>query len=591
MNTDKTLRILDTFDFMKDADSFDEFAGKSLTIYSEDASSVILGYLTPLTKLHICDDSIIELLREWRSKNQNAYPSRFYVSFDGTRTWANNAVVNNPNRLLFFVYDRLFRPIGHLGLLLLKDGSLEIDNVLRGEDRELGIMSAALKTLEDWARLELDARNLSLRVLKSNHHAVKFYERLEYSIIKEQAMGWEINGDVSTLIEVDGNGIDYFLTMFKNLEDSEPAATEILTAGPFIGAREVTYCIDAARRGWNSSHSKYLHRFEQEFAEYVGCDYAIATSSCTGAIHLALLAAGIGPGDEVIVPETTWVATASAVTYLGARPVFADVDLLTWTLDPESVRSKITERTRAIIPVHLYGFPAPMSALVDIANEIDAKIIEDAAPAIGALVNEKPVGSIGDAGCFSFQGAKMLVTGEGGMLVTNNREIYERAFKQQDHGRVPGTFWIDEIGRKYKMSNLTAALGLAQLHSSEMQITKKRRISQWYRDCLSNEPYVTFQQEAPNTKSIYWMTSISLSEDAPISAASLAEYLKAEGIDTRPVFPPISSYPIWSQTDNVIGENAKKIGANSLNLPSGVGLSHASVKRVCSTIQRALVKT
>jgi perosamine synthetase len=297
--------------------------------------------------------------------------------------------------------------------------------------------------------------------------------------------------------------------------------------------------------------------------------------------------AGIGPGDEVIVPETTWVATGAAVRYVGATPVFADVDEQSWTITPRAIEECISERTKAVMPVHLYGYPADMDGILAVARAHGILVVEDAAPAIGALVGVRPVGSFGDMAAFSFQGAKMLVTGEGGMLVTNNDELRARAWKQQDHGRVPGTFWIDEIGRKYKMSNLTAALGLAQLESAEIQIAKKRRINSWYRELLAETPGITFQEELPTTRSICWMTSVVLNDDV-ISREELVRALSAEGIDSRPVFPPISTYPIWGSASGKLGRVAAWIGERGVNLPSGVRLSRASVARVAEAVDRII---
>ncbi len=204
-------------------------------------------------------------------------------------------------------------------------------------------------------------------------------------------------------------------------KDHSPMTNKtILTAGPSITQREIQYVLDAVEHGWNENHSGYIHRFEQAFAEYVGTRFALSTSSCTGALHLSLLALGVGPGDEVIVPEITWVATASAVKYVGATPVFVDIDRETWCLDPESAQRAITPRTKAIIPVHLYGHPTEMTPIRDLAKQHGLKILEDAAPALGAEVDGRKVGSLGDVAAFSFQGAKIMTCGEGGMLVTND---------------------------------------------------------------------------------------------------------------------------------------------------------------------------
>ncbi len=256
----------------------------------------------------------------------------------------------------------------------------------------------------------------------------------------------------------------------------------ILTAGPTISQREIDYVVDAVTNGWNEHWSDYLVRFEQSFAQYVGTRFALATSSCTGALHLALLALGVGPGDEVIVPEVTWVATASAVSYAGATAVPVDVDPTTWCMDPASAERAITPRTKAIIPVHLYGHPTDMRAIRALADEHGLKVLEDAAPALGAEIEGRKAGSFGDVACFSFQGAKIMTCGEGGMLVTSDEALFERAKFLNDHGRDPRRpFVIAEFGYKYKMSNLQAALGLAQLERIEEMIAKRRLIYQWYR--------------------------------------------------------------------------------------------------------------
>ena len=361
----------------------------------------------------------------------------------------------------------------------------------------------------------------------------------------------------------------------------------ILTAGPLISARESVYASDAARNGWNGQWSKYLTMLEQEFAAYVGTKYAIATSSCTGALHLALLALDIEPGDEVIVPDCTWVATANAVLYAGATPVFADVDRDTWTLDPASFESLITPRTKAVIPVHMYGHPADMRAIGTIAERHGLKVVEDAAPSIGAECGGQRTGSFGDFACFSFQGAKLMVTGEGGMICTNDDTLYRKVFKIWDQGRQPGGFWIDANGWKYKMSNVQAALGAGQLQHVDSMIEAKRRIADWYRDGLAGVDGITVWQEAPWARSIYWMSSIMVHDDAVLDRDALRVALKARNVDTRSVFPAISQYPIWPR-QQAAQPNALHIGDHGINLPSGVRLTEDEVAYTCQSIRRAL---
>jgi perosamine synthetase len=370
--------------------------------------------------------------------------------------------------------------------------------------------------------------------------------------------------------------------MKKYLMDLTEIPDRILTAGPSISSREIVYVNKAVSLGWNLNHSDYIKLFEEKFAQTVGSKYAMATSSCTGALHLSLLALGIGPGDEVIVPDITWVATASAVAYVGAKPVFADVDQFSWNITVESIQRVLTNKTKAIIPVHLYGFGAPMFEIISFANSNNLLVVEDAAPAIGAEIEGKLAGTFGHFGCYSFQGAKLLVTGEGGMLVSNDEDLIKKAWKIQDHGRKPGTFWIEELGYKYKMNNITAALGLAQIERVNTQIEKKREINQLYRELLGGTNYLAFQEEIPDSKSICWMTSIQFTQKSGLDISLLSKYLASNGVDTRPVFPTIHSYPMWKvELDNPV---ASYISTNSINLPSGVGLTQGSVAKISSLI-------
>jgi perosamine synthetase len=543
--------------------------------------------LVPFTSLDLSEENNQLLLKNWREANQFAYPTRFPVTLEGTQRWLEKGVLGNASRVLFWITDSNFARLGHIGLLYLPaTSSFEVDNVLRGEAGHPGLMTEAMKCLENLVETELSLEEISLRVLESNTHAVAFYEKLNYKVTIETPLMEVREGDTLTL-KPGSPAVDSFLTMSKSLLESRSVPNEILTAGPSISTREIGYVSDAVTTGWNSRHSDYITRFENSFAEYVGSRYAMATSSCTGALHLSLMALGIGPGDEVIVPDVTWVATASAVMYTGAKPVFADINSNDWTVNLDSIRSLINDKTKAIMPVHLYGYGAAMNQIMQIAHEYNLYVIEDAAPAIGTEINGKRAGTFGDFGCFSFQGAKLLVTGEGGMLVTDNEELFKRAKKDQDHGRKPGTFWIDELGHKYKMNNITAALGLAQIERAENQIFRKRRINSWYMGNLSDIGSIAFQSETSGTSSICWMTSFTLNEGSPISRDELIQSLKQDGIDSRPVFPAISQYPIW-QYEPEIQPNAMKIGSTGINLPSGVMLGKSAIERVCVSIRKAL---
>jgi len=543
--------------------------------------------LIPFSSMDSTNQDRIKTLSEWRNKHQNVYPTKFKVTDARTADWLKINVLQNTKRMMFWVVDDCLNLLGHIGLVLNEDSIFEIDNVLKGPNQVKGLFSNAQRTLERILHQEFNALKIHLKVLSSNTHAISFYERLDYKLINSIDMKWEHSGDVERLVPGLPSEIQ-LLTMEKNLVNLTPIPQMILTAGPSISSREQVYVADAVTTGWNLNHSKYIKLFEEKFAETVGSRFAMATSSCTGALHLALLSLGIGPGDEVIVPDITWVATASAVAYVGATPVFADVDSKTWTISVESIEKVLTRKTKALIPVHLYGFGAQMDEILSFAKAKNLYVVEDAAPAIGTLINGKSAGTFGQFGCYSFQGAKLLVTGEGGMLVSDDENLIKKAWKIQDHGRKPGTFWIEELGYKYKMNNITAAFGLAQLERVEVQIEKKREINSLYRYLLEKNHNLQFQEESPGTKAICWMTSIQLKNSSGNQISLLSNYLRENGVDSRPVFPTIHSYPMWiSRVENPA---ARYISENSINLPSGVGLTHAEIEKVANLILKWLSK-
>lgn len=360
----------------------------------------------------------------------------------------------------------------------------------------------------------------------------------------------------------------------------------ILTAGPSITQKEIDYVTDAITNGHDEHWGDYIKKFEKAFAQYIGVKHALSTSSCTGALHLSLVALGIGEGDEVIVPDLSWIATASCVKYVGAEPVFADVLKDSWCISPASIRERITEKTKAIIPVHLYGQPANMVDIIKIAKEFNLKIIEDAAPSLGAEYCNRKTGTFGDVGCFSFQGAKLLSTGEGGMLVTDNDELFDKVKHFAEHGRSGSGFDISDIGYKYKMSNLQAAWGLAQLERIGELVAKRIEIFEWYYDELNNIEGVQLNKLSTYLESpLYWMTSIVLSGDFGISRDGLMDALKRKNIDTRPFFPPISSFRMFK---NAINPETIRLSENGINLPSGHKRTHEDIVYICDCIKDIL---
>lgn len=347
----------------------------------------------------------------------------------------------------------------------------------------------------------------------------------------------------------------------------------ILTAKPSITAKEINYVTDAITNGHGEHWGDYIKYFEKMFAKYIGVKHAMTTSSCTGAMHLCLVAMGIGKGDEVIIPDMTWIATASAVCYTGAKPVFVDILPDTWCIDPERIEGKITKNTKAIIPVHLYGNVAEMDAINKIADQYGLKVIEDAAPSVGCEYHYKKTGSLGDAGCFSFQGAKMLSTGEGGMITTDDSDLFDKIKHYAEHGRVSLGFDISDIGFKYKMSNLQAAWGLAQLERIDELLLKRKLIFSWYREKLLCSMNPVVGKVVPN----YWMISVVKHWDRD----KVMQRLRDKEIDTRPFFPQVSSYKMFDTCDNFV---AKYIGKMGINLPSYHDLTKEEVTYICNCV-------
>ena len=369
----------------------------------------------------------------------------------------------------------------------------------------------------------------------------------------------------------------------------------IPVAGPWITQKEIDYVADAVAQAWYENANVYHDRFEKAFVSHTGMKYAVSLPSCTSALHLSLAALGIGPGDEVIVPDVTWIATAAPITYVGATTVFADVDRRTWCLSAESLERCITPRTRAVIPVDLYGGLPDMDAIVALARRRNIAVIEDAAQAAGGLYKGRPAGSLGDVGVFSFHGSKTLTTGEGGMLVTDDQALYERARTLGNHGRLPGSkmFWNGEVAYKYKMSSMQAALGLAQLERLEELIARKRETFAWYREELDGVAGVTLNAEAEGTRNAYWMVTVILDATLGIEKEPLMANLKERGIASRPFFYPLSSLPAYA--GQAEAERARQRNRVSyalspwgVNLPSALSLTREQVRRVCDVLKEIL---
>ena len=354
----------------------------------------------------------------------------------------------------------------------------------------------------------------------------------------------------------------------------------IPVAEPLIGEKELKYITEAIKSGWISS-GKYISMFEEKFSKFCGVKYGISCNSGTSALHLALVALGIREGDEVIIPTFTYISTANVVKYVNATPIFVDSSRETWNIDPKKIEEKITEKTKAIIPVHLYGLPCEMEKIMEIAKKYNLYIIEDAAEAHGAEYKGKKVGSFGDIGCFSFFGNKIITTGEGGMCVTNNLELKEKLESLRNQGMSKERrYWHPIVGFNYRMSNIHAAIGLAQLEGINDSINLKIRNAELYSERLKD--IVELPPNIKDTKNIYWMFCILSDKKDEIIKA-----LKEKEIETRPLFSPIHKMPPY-----YIGEKypiAKELNKKGINLPSSIKLKEEEIKRICEII-KAVVK-
>ncbi len=358
---------------------------------------------------------------------------------------------------------------------------------------------------------------------------------------------------------------------------------------PSITEREVELATDATRNGWGEHCYDYLHRFEALFREYLGVRHAIATSSCTGALHMGMAALGIGPGDEVILADTNWIASVSPVVHLGATPVFVDILPDSWCLDPQQVRAAITPRTKAILAVHLYGNLCDMDRLRQLAWDHHLALIEDAAEALGSIWHGERAGSMGAFGAFSFHGTKTLTTGEGGMFVTNDDALHEAVLTLSNHGRARGQarqFWPDVVGYKYKMSNVQAAIGCAQMERIDELVSRKRSIFAVYRDALCTLPGVAVNPEPEGTVNGAWMPTAVFATHTGVTRERLQSAFTEENIDARVFFHPLSTLPMFGSGPGA--PIAADTAGRAINLPSFHDMLPGDLQRVVDVVRHLL---
>ncbi len=380
------------------------------------------------------------------------------------------------------------------------------------------------------------------------------------------------------------------LSLFPYLEhQTAPRPRDFIPVyTPTLGQCEEEYVLDAVRSGWISSLGEYVNRFERDFASFCGVAHGVSVCNGTVALHLALHALGIGAGDEVIVPALSFVASANAVQYTGAKPVFADVDPVTWTIDPVAIERLITPRTKAIMPVHLYGHPAKMVEINAIAQAHGLWVVEDAAEAHGAAIGQQRTGGLGQIGAFSFYANKIITTGEGGMLTTDDAALAARCRLLRDHAMPPERrYWHDEVGFNYRMTNLQAAVGVAQMARIAQFIERKRRIARQYSEMLADLPGITLPAEAAGCTNVYWMYSVLVDAPYQLTRDELIPALRERGIDSRPFFHPLDTLPPY-RSENPMPV-ALRLSWQGLNLPSAPSLTDEQIEYICATL-RSLAK-
>lgn len=361
----------------------------------------------------------------------------------------------------------------------------------------------------------------------------------------------------------------------------------ISIANPVFNGNEKKYLNECIDTGWISANGRFIEAFEAEFSKFCGVEYALAGANGTVTLHLILSALGIGPGDEVIMPTFTYIATANAVQYCGATPVFVDSEPGTWNVDPEQVERHITSKTKAIMPVHLYGLPADMQLLMELAKKHNLLVIEDAAEAHGALCDGKRVGSIGHVGSFSFFGNKIITCGEGGMITTNDKALYEKMKVLRSQGGDPAKrYWHSMVGYNYRMTNMQAAVGLGQLENIAWHLEQRQRIARLYTARIeAMSEWVEMQQIPQNRTHVFWMNSVVLKDSVKHSRDEVMQKMEECNIEMRPLFYPMHHMPPYLD-ENLHTPIAEKISARGINLPSHALLGEADVDYVMDCLKR-----
>ena len=357
---------------------------------------------------------------------------------------------------------------------------------------------------------------------------------------------------------------------------------------PFIGDSESKYVMECLRTGWISSEGRFIHEFEEGWAAYCAMPYGVAVSNGTVALEIAMACLDLQPGDEVILPSFTIISCAQAVTMAGLKPVLVDSDPRTWCMDVNQVEAKITARTRAIMPVHIYGHPVDMDPLLELARKYNLIVVEDAAEVHGAEYRGRKCGGMGELSCFSFYANKILTTGEGGMVLTRDAAQAERLRSLRNLCfRKERRFLHTELGNNYRLTNIQAAIGLAQLERIEESVAKKRKMGAAYTERLRDLPMLQIPVEETWAKNVYWMYGLVVDESTGMDAVEFARRLAEKGVMTRPFFLGMHEQPVFHEMGLFVGEHypvAERIARQGLYLPSGMTLTEAQINQVCEAV-------
>ena len=373
----------------------------------------------------------------------------------------------------------------------------------------------------------------------------------------------------------------------------EPSKKKLAFAGPWVTQQEVDHVAQAVKDGWYEQYDKYMNEFMETVKKYLGVKYAIGTHCCTQALHLACASLGLKEGDEVIVTDHSWVATAYSISYTGAKCVFVDIDPVTLCIDYKCIEKAVTNKTKAIMVVHNFGIPADMDEIIAIAKKYNLKIIEDAAPAFGATYKGKKCGTLGDIGCISFQGAKIAAASEGGIMVTNDEDIYNKALLVSSMGRTDSQwpFWSDEIGYQYTIGSLPAAMATIQVKRIDELVANKRKIYNWYKERLEKNKNISLIcHEKEGAFANYTYPSIWLSDDVVIPAIDIVNKLKTLNIHCRPAFPQMSLFPVYKADKRFVNPVCQKFMQKGIVLPGAHNLVEEDIDFICKALFEIISK-